>query len=77
MVYKGLLLAHVGEVGAIFNFVGVLSFLCAGWCDVLSILTRVFLFLVLWNGYSGKGVTTLWILMPQSNKTYKRAINFS
>jgi hypothetical protein len=58
MAYKGFLLTHVGEVGAIFNFGWVLSFLCAGWCVFLSLLMVVFLFLVLWNGYSGEGVTT-------------------
>jgi hypothetical protein len=58
MAYKGLLPAHVGEVGANFNFVGVLSFLRAMWCVFSSLLMAVFLFLVLWNGYNGKSVTT-------------------
>jgi hypothetical protein len=58
MAYKGLLLAHVVELRTNFNFVWYSLVLCAVWCNALSVLVRVFLFLVLWNGNSGEGVTT-------------------
>jgi hypothetical protein len=45
-------------------------FLRAEWCVFLSLLMVVFLFLVLWNGYNGEGVTTLYYLGGGSNVLY-------